>query len=61
LFLDLHVSRLSTFFASTGRKGALDASLVFTELKGNSHIDDCARADRDPDFLSRVWEGLGGI
>jgi hypothetical protein len=42
--------------------GALDTSLPFPELKRRSHINDRARAaDRDPDFSSRIREGLPGM
>jgi hypothetical protein len=42
--------------------GALDTSLPFPELKRRSHINDRARAaDRDPDFSTRIREGLPGM
>jgi uncharacterized protein DUF4105 len=42
--------------------GALDTSLPFPELKRRSHIDDRARAaDHDPDFSSRIRDGLPGM
>ena len=41
---------------------AIDTSLPFPELRRISHINDRARAaDRDPDFSSRIREGLPGI
>jgi len=42
--------------------GGLDKSLPFAELKRRSHIDDRARAaDHDPDFSSRIRDGLPGM
>ncbi len=42
--------------------GAIDTSLPFGELKRLSHINDRARAaDRDPDFSSRIRNGLPGM
>ena len=42
--------------------GALDTSLPFPELKRLSHINDRARAaDSDPDFSSRIRDGLPGM
>ena len=42
--------------------GELDTSLPFAELKRRCHINDRARAaDRDPDFSSRIRDGLPGI
>jgi hypothetical protein len=41
---------------------AIDTSLPFAELKSLSHINDRARAaDRDPNFSSRIRDGLPGI
>jgi len=40
----------------------IDTSLPFAELKSLSHINDRARAaDRDPNFSSRIRDGLPGI
>jgi hypothetical protein len=41
---------------------AIDTSLPFAERKSLSHINDRARAaDRDPNFSSRIRDGLPGI